>query len=199
MARKYEQKLRKKLTDETRRRIVEAAIGLHTTVGPASTTISAIAEQAGVERLTVYRHFPDEGSLFRACSSHGWALHPPPDPSAWKAFADPGARLRAGLEDLYGYYDEVGEAFMTILRDYPKVPLLAELNAPYFAEWERMREVLAQPWRCRGSRRVLLLAAISHALDLQTWYSLVRAQGLTEEQAIELMVALVRVSRSVGA
>ena len=64
---------------ETRERIVEATVALHTSIGPARTTISAVAERAGVERHTVYAHFPDDGSLLRACSAHWEARHPSPD------------------------------------------------------------------------------------------------------------------------
>src|SRR3954454_19384323 len=91
--RKYELKERARRQDETRRRITEATVELHRTVGAARTTISAIAEKAGVERLTVYRHFPDEGSLFDACSAHWIEANPLPDPAAWAAIADPDERL----------------------------------------------------------------------------------------------------------
>jgi AcrR family transcriptional regulator len=192
MARKYEQRRRKQLKDETRRRIVDATIALHTTVGPAHTTVKAIAERAGVQRLTVYRHFPDEPSLFKACSGEGWRANPPPDPTAWKRYSDPEERLRAGLTELYVYYGRVGDGFLTIIQDYPLVPLLAELNAPQFEQWTRMRDALAQPWRRRGRRRRLLLAAIEHALDLKTWQSLVRERGLSDQEAIDLLAGLVR-------
>ena len=167
-------------------------MGLHMTVGPAQTTIKAIAERAGVQRPTVYRHFPDELSLFQACSSEGWRSNPPPDPGGWKRYRDPEERLRAGLTELYAYYDRVGDAFLTILQDHPLVPQLAELNAPHFEQWTRMRAVLAEPWRRRGHRRRRLVAALDHALDLKTWQSLVRERGLADADAIDLLLGLVR-------
>jgi AcrR family transcriptional regulator len=192
MKRRYRQTRRAQATAETRRRIVDAAIQLHTTIGPATTTISAIAERAGVERLTVYRHFPREGELFRACVTHGWERFPPPDHRAWARISDPEERLRTGLAELYAYYGGVGDALTTIVRDFPRVPALATLNAPYLARWDQMRDVLARGWNRRGRRRQALLAAIAHSVELSTWESLVRRQGLSQAEAVELLIRLVR-------
>ncbi len=107
MTRKYDMKRRAKRQEETRQRIVEATVELHKTVGMARTTISAIAEKAGVERLTVYRHFPDERALFSACSGHWNAANPPPDPASWTQVADPEERLRSALSEVYAYHRRV--------------------------------------------------------------------------------------------
>jgi AcrR family transcriptional regulator len=193
MSRKYMQRRRAESTDATRRRITEAAIALHTTVGPAATTVSAIAERAGVERVTVYRHFPDETALFRACTTHGWEMFPPPPHERWAKIEDPEERLRQALTELYAYYGRVGEAFLTIIHDFPRVPVLAQLNEPSFAVWTAsMRDTLARGWKRRGRRRRLLLAALEHAVDLKTWQSLVRERGLSDADAISLLVRLVR-------
>lgn len=177
---------------ETRRRIVEAAIQLHTTIGPARTTISAIAARAGVQRLTVYRHFPEDEDLFRACVVQGWERFPPPAPHPWTRIRDPERRLRVALTELYTYYGQVGDAFLVLLRDFEHVPTLAALNAPYFAKWEEMRDVLAVGWRRRGRRRRRLLAALGHALDLNTWHSLIRERELPDSDAVDLLLGLVR-------
>jgi len=192
MRRAYRQTKRASTAAETRQRIVDAAIGLHMTVGPARTTISAIADRAGVERLTVYRHFPDQSDLFRECVSHGWARFPPPDPRPWAAVRDPEQRLRAGLTELYAYYDGVGDALGLILRDLPLVPELAALNAPYLAAWETMLDVLERGWARRGRRRHALRAAIALCLELTTWESLVRRRELASSEAVELLVRVVR-------
>jgi AcrR family transcriptional regulator len=177
---------------KTRRRIVEAAIQLHTTVGPARTTISAIAERAGVQRLTVYRHFPAEEDLFRACVVYGWERSPPPASHRWARIDDPERRLRVALTELYEYYGRVGDAFLVLVRDFEHVPTLAALNAPYFAKWREMRDILAVGWRKRGRRRRLLFAALEHALALTTWHSLVRERKLSDHDALDLLVGLVR-------
>ena len=104
--RAYRKRRRAEQEEETRLRITEAAVDLHGSVGPARTTVSAIAERAGVQRATVYRHFPDEEALFAACSSHWAALNPPPDPAVWAEIADPDQRLRGALAELYSWYGD---------------------------------------------------------------------------------------------
>src|ERR687895_1195492 len=101
--RRYELKKRAERLADTRRRITEATIELHRTVGPAATQISEIARRAGVRRMTVYNHFPDEATLFAACSAHWRALHPAPDLARWRVIAEPGERLRVGLGELYAW------------------------------------------------------------------------------------------------
>jgi AcrR family transcriptional regulator len=192
MTRKYELKRRAERQEETRRRIVEAAIELHETVGPARTTISAIAEKAGVQRLTVYRHFPDERGLFSACTGHYLSINPPPDPTPWAGISDPEVRLKRALAEVYVFYRRTEPMMSNSIRDAPLKPVILDVSAPFFERWERMQDVLAVGWRVRGRRRELLLAAIGHALDFEAWRSLVRQQCLDDEQAIEVMVGMVR-------
>jgi AcrR family transcriptional regulator len=192
MTRKYEMKRRTRRQEETRRRIVEATVELHKTVGMARTTISAIAEKAGVQRLTVYRHFPDERALFSACAGHWRAANPPPDPASWTQVADPEERLRVALSEVYAYHRRTEPMMANVIRDAPVHPLTREMAEPYVRHWERMRYVLATGWGVEDEQLALLLAALAHALDFQTWHSLVRQQGLNDEQAAELMVGMVR-------
>jgi len=192
MTRKYEMKRRARRQEETRRRIVEATVELHKTVGMARTTISAIAEKAGVQRLTVYRHFPDERALFSACAGHWRAANPPPDPASWTRVADPEERLRVALSEVYAYHRRTEPMMANVIRDAPVHPLTREMAEPYVRHWERMRYVLATGWGVEDEQLALLLAALAHALDFQTWHSLVRQQGLNDEQAAELMVGMVR-------
>ena len=174
--RKYELKRRAERQDQTRQRIVEAAVALHTTTGPARTTISAIAERAGVQRHTVYSHFPDERTLGLACSGLYAERFPLPDPEPWRTIADPERRLRRGLAEWYAYYAERGEELLPIVRDMESHPLTRELVQlrvrPTLA---RACELLAEPFHARGARRTRLLAAIALFLDLQTWRTLARA------------------------
>lgn len=192
MARKYELKRRAEQQEETRQRIVEATVEMHETLGIARTTISAIAERAGVQRLTVYRHFPDERTLFTACTSHYQAKNPPPDPAPWARIADPEVRLRSALTEVYAYHSRTEPMMLSTMHDIPQKPVMFEILQPFFQHWERMRDVLAVGWGARGERRELLLAAIGHALDFGTWRSLVREQGLDDEQATDLMARMVR-------
>ena len=178
--------------ERTRRRIVEAAVELHGTVGMARTTISAIAERAGVQRLTVYRHFPDERALFRACSGHWSAANPPPDPASWTQISDPEARLRSALAEVYAYHRRTEPMMTNVIRDASVKPILGEIAAPRLRHWERMRDVLATGWGVGDERLDLLLGILGHALDFQTWRSLVRQQGLSDERAVEAMAGMVR-------
>src|SRR3954464_14014162 len=122
--RRYTKRRRAELEDETRRRITEATMELHGTVGPARTTVSGIAALAGVQRATVYRHFPDEGALIAACGTEWTARNPLPDLEAWAAIGEPDPRLRVGLAELYGWFDRTEPMVERIVRDTPLVEAL---------------------------------------------------------------------------
>jgi AcrR family transcriptional regulator len=186
MARPYQLKRRAERQDQTRQRIIEATIELHQTIGPAQTTISEIAERAQVGRVTVYRHFPDESTLSRACSGQYFERHPFPNPDRWRAIADPEERLGTGLRETYVYHRTTEPMISHALADARDHPVMA----PYHAHWQHAADILAAPWRTRGHRRTLLRAGIALALSLDTWRTLIREQQLTDDQAIKLMVRL---------
>ncbi len=192
MARKYEMKRRAKSQEETRQRITEASVELHEALGPAKTTISAIAERAGVQRLTVYRHFPDERALLSACSSHYIAANPPPDPEPWSQVPDPEDRLGTALAETYAYHRRTEPMMTKVLRDAQVHAPTLEVTVPYLQHWDRARYTLVTGWGAEDQRLKTLLGALGHALSFWTWRSLVHEQSLTDEQAIELMVSMVR-------
>ena len=194
MARKYEMKRRARNQQQTHEKITEAAVELHQELGPAETTISAIAERAGVQRLTVYRHFPDERALHSACSSHYAADNPMPDPDEWSAIAEPEERLRRALSESYAYHRRTEPMMSKVLRDAPVHAPTAEAVGPYLRHWDRVRYALVGGWGAEGERLKRLLGALGHALDFWTWRSLVRERGLSDEEAMELMVGMVRSS-----
>src|SRR5215203_1234135 len=192
MARKYEMKRRAERMRETRRRITEATVELHQAVGPARTTVSAIAQKAGVQRHTYYAHFPETKDLYQACTAHYLQRNPLPEPSRWEEIPGSEERLRVALSEVYRYYSG-NEAMMTnVLRDMPFDPVLQENNALLFRHWEAMRETIADAFEASGERRETLLGAVALALELQTWRTLVRQQGLEDDRAVELMVGMVR-------
>jgi AcrR family transcriptional regulator len=187
---KYELKRRAERMEETRRRIARATAELHGILGPARTTISAIAERAGVDRVTVYRHFPDDTSLYRACLHHLKEAHPWPDPQTWRAIANPYERLRVALTEIFAFYRSVEPVWEKGIADLPRLPALQEADAPMFEHWATFPAALDRGWGARGRRRALLRAFVGHSIDFQTWRSLVRGQGLDDRAAVELLVAL---------
>ena len=189
--RRYEKKARAAQEQETRARIVEAALTLHGTVGPARTTISAIAERAGVRRATVYRHFPDERALFLGCSGLWRERHPVPDPAAWASIADPGARAEAALDALYGWYEQAEPMLTAVLRDVDAVPIVAELQAVRYAYLAAVEDGLVAGWGARGKAAKRLRAAIGLALDFYAWRTL-HERGLARADAVAVMAAAVR-------
>jgi AcrR family transcriptional regulator len=191
MARKYEQTKRADQQQETRRRIVSAASELHRTEGPARTTMSAIAERAGVQRNTLYRHFPDERSILSACSAHFFAEHPMPVPEAWTAIADPAMRLRHGLGELYAYWATTDQMTAQVVRDAEVNPLVDEVltrsGGPQLAA---IRSVLLDAWPAKRQTSELE-AALDLALNFRTWQSLTRGSGLSPAAAADLASRMV--------
>ena len=175
--------------DQTRQRIVEATVELHGSVGPAATTIAAIAEAAGVTRLTVYRHFPDEAALFAACSAHWIARQQLPDPGAWSGIGDPAARLRSGLADLYRFF-RAGAGMLTCLyRDFSALP---EAHQQGLRDQDTLlRDVLTAPFGGAGDEHRRLRAVIGHAISFWTWRSLCLDHHLTDAEAVDAMTGMV--------
>ena len=171
--------------EATRERIVSAIMALHEEVGPARTTVSAIADRAGVERLTVYRHFPDEPSMLRACSAHWSALNPlPPMPAQG---TDPLAAFRRTILSLYEWYRANEAMLVQVTTDARKIPLIAELIAPIGAELDRTATELDAHWPRRSTRRA---TTIRHALEFSTWRSLAQLTG-SDRRAAAVVVGWV--------
>ena len=189
--RTYRKARRAELEDQTRLRITESAVALHQELGPARTSISAVAEHAGVRRSTVYRHFPDDEALFAACSSHWRAANPPPAPAAWAAIEDPAERTRAALRDLYAFYARTERMYTSLLRDEPHVPVLQRRLADFYGYLAAIQDVLMAGRGLRGHAARRTRAALGHALAFPTWRSLARDQALSDGDAVALMCRLV--------
>jgi AcrR family transcriptional regulator len=188
--RKYELKRRAEEMAETHRRIIEAAIELHGTVGPSRTTLSAVARGAGVERRTLYRHFPTEAELFVACSTHYFAANAWPDLGTWRAIRDPRRRLALALEELYAYYDRTEPMLSNVLRDAELVGFARDAVAPLHAYLEEAAEILMIGRPVRGRRRQRVEGALRHAVAFSTWHSLT-TNGISRSDAGKLVTALV--------
>ena len=183
--RKYTQKRRAAQQEETRERIVEAAVQLHEQLGPAATTVKAVAECAGVQRLTVYRHFPDDERLFEACSSHWFGLNSPPAGDAWSELADPADRTRTALLAFNRYYRKTQGMFASVYRDRETVPALAPVLAAFDAFLDTTANELATAWKPETRSGAPLRATLRHCLSFATWQSLA-AQGLSDEKMTDL-------------
>jgi AcrR family transcriptional regulator len=188
--RTYTKKARAEAEEATRLRITESAVALHGSLGPSRTTMSALAEHAGVTRSTLYRHFPDDAAVFDACSAHWAAANPPPDTTAWPGIADPGRRTRTALGEMYPWFRRNEQMLANLLRDEDSVPVVKERLAVFHALLAAIEEVLLAGRGVRGNARRRTTAAIGHALAFTTWQSLAR-RGLSDAEAADLMSALV--------
>jgi AcrR family transcriptional regulator len=188
--RRYRMGRRKDAVEQTRDRITRAAFELHGTVGPARASISAIAERAGVQRHTVYSHFPDMESLIEACTDHAMRVSGLPDPGAWGSIGDPVERLKSGLGDLYFYYRANAQLLANVTRDMAVMPELVAGSRTYIAEMGRIAGALASGWTVARGRERVHGAAVGHAIAFGTWQSLT-GYGLTDEEAVRLMVDFV--------
>jgi AcrR family transcriptional regulator len=189
--RRYEKRARAAQEQATRLRVVEAAMELHRTVGPARTTISAIAKRAGVRRATVYHHFPDERALFLGCSGIWRERHPLPEPATWSTIADPAARVEAALSALYEWYEEAEPMLSALLRDIEAMPIIAELQGARQAYLASVEDGLATGWGVRGKAAARLRATIAVALDFFTWRTL-DERGVGRREAVTVMSSAVR-------
>lgn len=191
--RPYRKRRRAAQEAETRRRITGAAVDLHGSIGPARTTISAVAARAGVQRATVYRHFADEAALFTACSAHWLEDHPLPDPATWEAIDDPDARLRAALDDLYRWFEDGEQMLEKVIRDRALVPSLAATMEGLDAWFGQVGELLVRDRDVKGAIGRRAGAVVHHALAFTTWRSLARDAGLERREVVDLMVRLLGV------
>jgi len=166
-------------------------VRLHGSIGPARTTVSGVANEAGVQRATVYRHFPDEAALFDACSAHYWAANPMPDPASWSALADPGERLRAALTEIYDLYARTDGMLERTSRDAPLVPAMAAAAERFEDYLRSVADAIVSGRPERGAARRRVRAAAGHAVSFGTWQSLIRSQGLKQSEAVALMATLV--------
>jgi len=194
--RQYLMKRRAEAEQRTRLRITQSTVELHSTLGPSRTSISAVARHAGVRRSTVYRHFPDEVSLFFACTSYWTAANPFPDVGRWMAIDNPAARLTAALRELYAHYRRTERMMSNILRDEATMPIVRRMSGGYRDYLTAARNALMSGRDVRGPARRRVQAAVGHALTFGTWRSLASEQGLTDPQAVGLMCRLIAAAAS---
>jgi AcrR family transcriptional regulator len=192
--RPYRKSRRAELEEQTRLRLTESAVELHSTLGPSRTSMSAVAEHAGVRRSTLYRHFADEAELFEACTAHWGAANPLPALEDWTPIRDPDERLRVALGELYAFYGRTESMMANALRDEKTVPAVARHLSYYRDYLVAARDVLMARRGLRGRARREVAAAVGHALAFRTWQSLAGEQDLPDERAVDLMCRFVAVA-----
>jgi AcrR family transcriptional regulator len=194
--RTYRMKQRAEAQAATRLRITESAVELHETLGPSQTTMAAVAEHAGVQRSTLYRHFPDETALFASCSAHWYASHPPPDVARWSDIADRHERLVASLTELYTWYRGTGTMLDVMIRDEKLVAAVGQRFGAFHARLDQAHGLLLAGRGLRGRRHANVSALIRLALKFETWRALCRESGLEDRPAAELIATLVTAASS---
>lgn len=182
--------------EETRQRIVDATVRLHTSVGPAGTTISGVAEEAGVTRLTVYRHFPEVESLFAACGQRWLEQHPPPDPADWREIDGLETRSRHALRALYGWYQAWGDELFPIVRNREAMP--APVQQEMAEVFQAFADALVAGSGVRGRARRRLNATAGLVVSFWTWLTLTVERGLDRDEAVELAVGLLLCTAQTG-
>ena len=179
---------------QTRQRITQAALELHQQRGPLHTTITEIAQRAGVERLTVYRHFPDETSLHQACQQHFFASHPLPNLALWREVPTFSNRIQLGLSELYEYWDQTHQMFSSVLRDHAVDPERSGAGVVKFMSLAC--EALLDGEDVSGHPRQLQRALVGHAVHFYTWRSLVQEEGLSKKDAVKVMCQMILSART---
>jgi AcrR family transcriptional regulator len=188
--RKYNKTVRAEQQDETREKIVEATVALHEELGPANTSIKAIAEKAGVQRLTVYRHFPDDASLFEACTGHYLGQHPPPNMAEWAGIGDAGERTRTALLAFYRYYRQTEKMWTSAYRDVDKIEAMQGPMNQFEAYLDMVRDNLLASWDVKKEQKKALAMTLRHCLRFSTWTSL-KKENLSDKKIVELVMGWV--------
>jgi AcrR family transcriptional regulator len=184
--RKYRKTRRAEQEEQTRDKIVDAAMALHEELGPRATSISAIAERAGVQRLTVYRHFEDDAAIFQACSSRWFVLNPPPDLSLWQQLAPAAHRTEEALLNIYRYYSANARMLSRVYSDEADVPALQDVMEGFRSYLNGIANDLLKAWQPESKKRKDIKALLTHALQFSTWKSLSQ-EKMKERRIAEVM------------
>jgi AcrR family transcriptional regulator len=194
--RTYRMKQRAEAQEATRLRITESAVELHQTLGPSQTTMAAVAEHAGVQRSTLYRHFSDESALFESCRTHWYASHPPPELERSSNISPPHERLVVVLTELYVWYRGTGTMLDALIRDETLVPAVGRQFGAFHSRLDEAHDLLLSGRRLRGPRLANVSALIRLALKFESWRALCREGGLQDRPAAELMATLIDAASS---
>ena len=188
--RRYRMVRRQTAVEQTRERIVAATFDLHATIGPSRTTIRAIADRAGLQRHTVYAHFPDLDSLYEACTVHGIRSTGMPGPDGWRTIDRPLERLRHALTEMVAWYGTNEQMLGNVLFDVDPSAPPPTAPDPFEVRMVELSGALMEGWVVKPDRRLVVEAVVGHALAFTTWRSL-SGGGLNDDQVVAILVALV--------
>lgn len=195
MTRTYRQSQRAKAQEETREKIVRAAMALHLEKGVATTSYLDVAERSGVGAATVYRHFPTMGELVDACGAHVWQRIDPPRPGdAVELFAGltgRAARIERLVGELDAFYARAADPLWSALRDQDRVPELAvfagEVRAGVVA---LVAAALGEP---AGSKPVTIAAAVASFVG----WRVLSETGIGTDERQAIMVAMIEAALAI--
>ena len=196
MPRRYSTVRRAAMAQETRQRIVDAALALHAERGILGTKPAQIAARAEVALTTFYKHFPALGSLVRACTTRGRELIPAPDSAIVSALPPvPAVRIERMTRTLFEYY-EAREPWLYVGRTEER--LVPELQ-PVLQAQRAVRDAFVHA-ALEGTGASREAVAVATALvDFWAWRTLRREVGLSQEQASNAVIATVRRTVNVAA
>lgn len=175
-------------------RIVDALVELHQELGPKNTTIAAVAERAGVQRLTVYRHFPDEAAMLQACSGRWAAQNPPPQEAAWQNIRSAENRVQTALLAINDYYSRNHEMLAKVYRDASEVKPLAGIMDGFDTYFAHLADNLTAAIM-NGGKNPTVRAVARHLVRFSTWQSMSREKLSNQEMARAGWIWLRRLSR----
>ena len=137
--RKYTMDKRKAAMEETRQRILEATLALHSEKGIFGTSWQDIAHRADVSVGTVYKHFPSLDELVPACGELMYAITRPPSledaPEIFAGAHSLEERLERLISELFDFYERGAPYIETDFQ---------ERQLPMVQEWEaHMRATIA--------------------------------------------------------
>jgi AcrR family transcriptional regulator len=185
--RTYRQEKRAASAEETRLRIVEAAMTLHAEQGIVATSIKDIAAMADVGIGTVYHHFPTYEDIVRACGARMHVLTRPPTPQSFAHLDSLDQRVERFVQELFAYYERY-PSFERGRCDRDKLPVLAEAVARHE---KAIEEVVREALRLGQFDEQVIRTTIA-LVDFAVYRSLTDG-GLTVPQAADQVTQILLV------
>ena len=193
--RRYRSDRRQAGVDETRRRIVGAAVALHAEQGAMATSFAQVAKRADVAVPTVYKHFPNQAALLQSCTGHVFACSPALGPEIYRGLATAEARLAALAKAAFAVHRFQAPWMRRGIHEAALMPDLAKIVDEARSQFRRLVALALEP-RFAGRPPAGLVALIEILLGFSAWQRLAEEAGLSqsgaEERAAAALFALLR-------